>query len=157
MARGYGAPPNAQMRDKLRAKPPKSIKDVPRFLKETVGGTLIRLLYIFRLVWETKPGLLIFMIFMSVYDGVIPSITTLVTSNLLFKLTLSFTTEVNLIPPLCFMFGIIFLNSLTGGINNMVTEISGEAVANHIKVKIMNKAKTVDVDSFDMPDFYERL
>lgn len=157
MARGYGAPPNAQMRDKLRAKPPKSIKDVPRFLKETVGGTLIRLLYIFRLVWETKPGLLIFMIFMSVYDGVIPSITTLVTSNLLFKLTLSFTTEVNLIPPLCFMFGIIFLNSLTGGINNMVTEISGEAVANHIKVKIMNKAKTVDVASFDMPDFYERL
>lgn len=157
MARGYGAPPNAQMRDKLRAKPPKNIKDVPRFLKETVGGTSIRLLYIFRLVWETKPGLLIFMIFMSVYDGVIPSITTLVTSNLLFKLTLSFTTEVNLIPPLCFMFGIIFLNSLTGGINNMVTEISGEAVANHIKVKIMNKAKTVDVASFDMPDFYERL
>ena len=157
MARGYGAPPNAQMRDKLRAKPPKNLKDVPRYLKETVGGTLIRLLYIFRLVWETKPGLLIFMIFMSVYDGVIPSITTLVTSNLLFKLTLSFTTEVNLIPPLCFMFGIIFLNSLTGGINNMVTEISGEAVANHIKVKIMNKAKTVDVASFDMPDFYERL
>lgn len=157
MARGYGAPPNAQMRDKLRAKPPKNIKDVPRYLKETVGGTLIRLLYIFRLVWGTKPGLLIFMIFMSVYDGVIPSITTLVTSNLLFKLTLSFTTEVNLIPPLCFMFGIIFLNSLTGGINNMVTEISGEAVANHIKVKIMNKAKTVDVASFDMPDFYERL
>ena len=157
MARGYGAPPNAQMRDKLRAKPPKNLKDVPRYLKETVGGTLIRLLYIFRLVWETKPGLLIFMIFMSVYDGVIPSITTLVTSNLLFKLTLSFTTEVNLIPPLCFMFGIIFLNSLTVGINNMVTEISGEAVANHIKVKIMNKAKTVDVASFDMPDFYERL
>ena len=145
------------MRDKLRAKPPKNLRDVPRFLKETVGGTLYRLFYIFRLVWETKPGLLLFMVFMSIYEGLVPSVTTLVTSNLLYKLTLSFTTPVNLIPPLCWMFGIIFLNSMTGGINTMVTEISGEAVANHIKVKIMNKAKTVDVASFDMPDFYERL
>ncbi len=157
MRPGYGAPPGAKMRDKLRAKPPKNLRDVPRFLKETVGGTLYRLFYIFRLVWETKPGLLLFMVFMSIYEGLIPSVTTLVTSNLLYKLTLSFTTPVNLIPPLCWMFGIIFLNSMTGGINTMVTEISGEAVANHIKVKIMNKAKTVDVASFDMPDFYERL
>ena len=157
MRPGYGAPPGAKMRDKLRAKPPKNLRDVPRFLKETVGGTLYRLFYIFRLVWETKPGLLLFMVFMSIYEGLVPSVTTLVTSNLLYKLTLSFTTPVNLIPPLCWMFGIIFLNSMTGGINTMVTEISGEAVANHIKVKIMNKAKTVDVASFDMPDFYERL
>lgn len=157
MRPGYGAPPGARMRDKLRTPPPKNLRDVPRWFKEAVGGTLYRLFYIFRLVWETKPGLLLFMIFMSVYDGIIPSVTTLVTSNLLFKLTQSFTGEVNLIPPLCWMFGILFLNSLTGGINNMVTEISGEAVANHIKVKIMNKAKTVDVASFDMPDFYERL
>ncbi len=157
MRPGYGAPPGARMRDKLRAKPPKNLRDVPRWLKETVGGTCYRLFYIFRLVWETKPGLLLFMVFMSIYDGLIPSVTTLVTSNLLYKLTLSFTTEVNLIPPLCWMFGILFLNSLTGGINTMITEISGEAVANHIKVKIMNKAKTVDVASFDMPDFYERL
>ncbi|MBQ6947006.1 MAG: ABC transporter ATP-binding protein, partial [Clostridia bacterium] len=158
MRPGYGAPPGARMRDKLRAKPPKNLRDVPRYLKETVGGTCYRLFYIFRLVWETKPGLLLFMIFMSIYEGIIPSVTTLVTSNLLYKLTLSFVSkEVNLIPPLCWMFGILFLNSLTGGINTMITEISGEAVANHIKVKIMNKAKTVDVASFDMPDFYERL
>ncbi len=153
----YRAPQGARMRDKLRAAPPKNLRDVPRWLKETVGGTLYRLLYIFRLVWETKPGLLIFMVFISLYDGLIPSVTTLVTSHLLLKVTQSFTAPVNLIPPLMWMFGILFLNSLMNGINTIVTEISGEAVANHIKVKIMNKARTVDVASFDMPDFYERL
>lgn len=157
MRMGYGAPPGARMRDKLRTPPPKNIKDLPRWFKEAVGGTFYRLFYIFKLVWETKPGLLLFMIFMTIYDGVIPTITTLVTSHLLGQVVASFTAPVNLIPPLICMFGIIFLNSLMTGINNMVTQISGEAVTNHIKVKIMNKAKTVDVSSFDMPDFYERL
>ncbi len=157
MRMGYGAPPGAKMRDKLRTPPPRNIKDLPRWFKQAVGGTIYRLFYIFKLVWETKPGLLIFMLFMTVYDGVIPSITTLVTSHLLGRVVAGFSGPVDLVTPLICMFSIIFLNSLMNGINNMVTQISGEAVTNHIKIKIMNKAKTIDVASFDMPEFYERL
>ena len=39
----------------------------------------------------------------------------------------------------------------------MVTGIAGELVTNHIKMKIITKAKTVDLRSFDRPEFYEKL
>ena len=38
-----------------------------------------------------------------------------------------------------------------------VTVIAGELVVNHIKLKITEKAKTVDMASFDSPEFYEKL
>lgn len=46
---------------------------------------------------------------------------------------------------------------LVNSLKNIITSISGEMVTNYVKVKIMNKAKEVDLASFDMPDFYERL
>ena len=143
--------------DRLKTPKPKNIKEVPHYLKETVGGTGKRLLYIFKLVWETQPFLLIFMLFMTVYNGIMPLIGTLITANLLESVVKSFSQKVNLIIPLVFQFGYIFLNTLTNSVSNMITRIAGEAVTNHVKVKIMNKAKTVDLASFDMPDFYERL
>ena len=54
-------------------------------------------------------------------------------------------------------FGYIFAHTLIVTLDSTVTRISGELVTNHIKLKIMHKAKTVDVGSFDMPDFYERM
>lgn len=125
--------------------------------KKTVGGTCYRLLYIFKLVWETQPFLLLFMLFMTIYNGIMPLVGTLITAHLLECVVKSFTEEVNLVMPLVFQFGYLFLNTLTTSLSNMVTQITGEAVTNHVKVKIMNKAKTVDLASFDMPDFYERL
>ena len=38
-----------------------------------------------------------------------------------------------------------------------VTSIAGELVVNNIKLKIINKSKTVDMASFDNPAFYEKL
>lgn len=153
----YSPPPNAHMRDKLRARPPKNLKDLPRFLKEVVGGTLYRLFYIFKLVLECRPGMLVFMVFMMFYDGIMPTIGTLITANLAGRVVESFSAPVNLWVPLIWQFGFMFLNTVTTNVNNMVTTLAGEAITKHIKIKIMNKAKTVDVASFDMPDFYERL
>ncbi len=156
MPPGFG-PPILESSERLKAKKPKNLKDVPRYLKETVGGTCSRLFYIFKLVWETQPILLIVMMFMTVYDGIMPLVGTLITANLLESVVLSFTQEADLVLPLIFQFGYLFLNTLASSISNMVTQISGEAVTNHVKVKIMKKAKTVDLASFDKPDFYERL
>ena len=157
MPPGYGAPQGVRMRDKLRAKPPQNLRDVPRFLKEVVGGTLYRLFYIFKLVLECKPAMMIFMIFMMLYEGIMPTIGTLITANLAGRVVDSFSGPVNLWIPLIWQFGYMFLNTVMNNINNMITTLAGETITNHIKMKIMNKAKTVDVASFDMPDFYERL
>lgn len=156
MQPGFG-PPIHEASERLKAKKPENLKDVPRYLKETVGGTLSRLLYIFKLVWETQPVLLVVMMLITVYDGVMPLVGTLITAHLLECVVLSFTQDVDLILPLSLQFGYLFLNTLAASLSKMVTQIAGEAVTNHVKVKIMKKAKTVDLASFDKPDFYERL
>ena len=156
MGPGYGPPPS-EMNDRFKVPKPKTIREVPSYLKMTVGGTCSRLLYIFKLVWETQPILLIFMLFMTVYNGIMPLVGTLISAHLLDCIVRSFTEEVDLILPLIWQFGYLFLNTLTTGLSGMLTRITGEKVTNHVKNKIMQKAKTVDLASFDMPDFYERL
>ena len=54
-------------------------------------------------------------------------------------------------------FGFMFFISLVNSVSNMITRISSEIVTNHVKCKIMNKAKEIDVASFDMPEFYEKF
>jgi ABC-type multidrug transport system fused ATPase/permease subunit len=145
------------MEEQMKAEKPKSLKEVPHYLKEVVGGTASRLLYIFKLVWEAKPSLLLVMLFMTVYNGVMPLVGTLITANLLAKVVQSFSEPVNLLPPLCLQFGYTLLNSIVTNLSSIITNISGEIVSNHVKVKIMTKAREVDLASFDMPDFYARL
>ncbi len=156
MGPGFGPPP-PHSNDRFKVPKPKNIREVPGYLKKTVGGTFYRLFYIFKLVWETQPWMLLIMMLLTLYNGIMPLIGTLITANLLECVVKSFTEEVDLITPLIFQFGYLFLNTLTTSLSNMVTQITGEAVTNHVKVKIMTKAKTVDLASFDMPDFYERL
>ena len=63
--------------------------------------------------------------------------------------------------PLIFLFVLYFiyllLRKLMARFHTMITNISGELVVNHIRMKILNKAKTVDLSSFDSPVFYEKL
>ena len=54
-------------------------------------------------------------------------------------------------------FACIFARGLISHANTLVTRISGEKVTNYVKVMMMEKAKTVDLQSYDKPDFYERL
>ena len=58
----YGPPPS-EFNDRLKVPKPKHIREVPEYLKKTVGGTCHRLFYIFKLVWEAQPILLLFMLF----------------------------------------------------------------------------------------------
>jgi len=154
---GHMPPPNLEMNEKLKEPKPKNIKEVPAYLKKLFTNTFSRIFYIFKLIWEAKPSLLLVMMFMTVYNGFMPLVGALITANLIQKVVLSFTQEMNLIFPLSLQFGFMFLNTLVNSLNNIITRISGEVVTNHVKVKIMRKAKEVDLASFDMPDFYERL
>ncbi|MBQ8236161.1 MAG: ABC transporter ATP-binding protein [Clostridia bacterium] len=137
---------------------PKSIKEVPSYLKKVFGGTFRRLLYIFKLVFEAQPLILFMMIFMAVFNGVVPVISAAISANLLQSVVNRISDPtVNLLPALLIQFAYIFVHTLITTLNSTITRISGELVTNHIKLKIMHKAKTVDVGSFDMPDFYERM
>ena len=144
---------------------PESLRDVPRFLRELLGGFITRMLYIFRLVWESAPWILFVMMFMSVFNGVMPLVGSYLSKDIINGLQLALETRLGgNVPdfrPIMFTLVWYFLyriiSQVVSRINTAITRISGELVVNHIKVKIMYKAKTLDMASFDIPAFYERL
>ena len=61
------------MKDKYEhVPPPKSISDLPRFIRQVVGGFFGRLAYIFKMVWETGHWILILMMLFSIITGLLP-------------------------------------------------------------------------------------
>lgn len=76
--------------EKMKVPKPKKLREVPGYLRAVFGGTFSRLLYIFRLVYEARPLLLFVMIFMSVFNGVMPVVGTYITANLLSRIVQRF-------------------------------------------------------------------
>lgn len=140
---------------------PKNIREVPQFLKLVLKSFFSRLFYIFKLVWEAKPSILFVMIFMSVFNGVMPLVGALIGKELLNILAKAFTGQIDsfnvIIIWLVAQFGYMLVNSVVASVYGMIVRIAGELVSNHIKLKIMNKAKTIDLRCFDLPDFYAKL
>lgn len=147
--------------EQYRVPKPKSIKEVPSFVIKVLGNFFGRLFYIYRLVWETSPITLFIMIFMAVFTGVMPLVGALISRELLNRLTLAVTGAVTgfntIIWLLVAYFAYMFINTIVNSLYAVATRIAGEMVSNHIKVKIMNKAKQVDLKSFDLPEFYTTL
>ncbi|MBQ8623048.1 MAG: ABC transporter ATP-binding protein [Oscillospiraceae bacterium] len=140
---------------------PTSIKEVPSYIIKLIKTFFVRLFYIYKLVWEARPSLLFVMTFMSVFNGVSPVFGAYIGAEVLNTLALAFTGELSSFDPiiklLVINFVYLFLINIVNRVYNMVTRISGEVVSNHIKMKIVNKAKDVDLASFDSPEFYAKL
>ena len=80
---GFGPPPGGRGGYQYEKVPlPKNIGDVPRYLRELLGGFFYRLFYTFVLVWQTDPLILFTMLFISVFDGVTPIIGSLITARI---------------------------------------------------------------------------
>lgn len=154
-------PPRHPNYDKIKPQKPRNLKDVPRYVREVVWGFTYRLFYIFKLVWEAKPWILFMMMGYSVINGFIPVVSALISRQLINSLVDIIAGRADgfgtVMKYLIFQFGFIFLSSLINSVYGMIVRISGELVTNHIKLKILNKSKGVDMASFDMPEFYEKL
>lgn len=168
---GPGGPggPNFLSREKMIAQlkepKPQSIREVPRYLYNVVTKFFYRLFYIFRLVWETKPWILFFMVFMAIWNGASPVIASLIGAKLLTAIASAYTAAVSGAPNefdsvmklLILQFGFSFFSSIISRVSSILNNISGELVVNHVNLKIMYKAREVDLASFDLPEFYERF
>lgn len=156
---------------------PKSLKGVPRYLGQLIGGFFSRLFYIIGLVWETNPVVLILMTFFCLCDGFLPVIGAYISKDLLNEISKVLHMEeailslkqgspfAILLEPLLgtvaflllFYFVYQFISKILSKVGGIVSNLAGELVCNHIKIKIVEKAKTVDLASFDRPEFYEKL
>ncbi len=154
-----------KMMAKLKEPKPKSIREVPQYVWNVLSKFFKRLFYIFGLVWETRPWIFIFMVFLAIWNGLSPVISLYISRLLLNALQdayISITTgQGNEFEPvvklLILQFGFNFISTTISRISSIVNNISGELVVNHINLKIMYKAHEVDLASFDDPEFYARF
>ncbi len=149
---------------------PGSLKEVPKYVCKKIGGFFSRLFYIFALVWKSAPFMFILMMLFCILNGVLPVAGAYISSELL-NVIAELIADVSdnkvagdvftVMKPLVLLFAMniiyLFLNRLINKLSFIVTGIAGELVINHIKLSIAEKAKTLDMRSFDTPEFYEKL
>lgn len=162
---GPRGPRHFNMNNKLKEPLPKNIKEVPDYLKRVVFKFFKRLFYIFSLVWNTAPWILICLTLIALTTGILPVAAAWVASELINVLADAYTAAVNgsqiefskILTLIIAQFGCIILNTILAHLNSLVVRISGEMVANHVKTIMMEKSNLLDLQSFDKPEFYERL
>ena len=149
---------------------PKSLKEVPSYVGRLVKGFFSRYAYIFKLVWESSPLTLFAMSFTAILTGIFPVLGAYITKRLIEAVTVAFdfskgfeqsqTADVilnTIIFWVVFEFFYLITKSIVGTINSAIVNLSGEKVSNHIKLKIITKAKSIDISQFDLPEFYEKF
>ncbi len=174
MPRDFGPPPPPPSKD-FGANRPKTKREpgligLLKHLAGEIKGFTSRLFYIVSLIWESSPAVLFLMALFCVLDGVLPVIGAYISRELLNGIAELITRGamgeltgkiLAVMKPVMFVlilqFVYLFAKKILERLNAGVTAIAGELVVNHIKLKIINKAKTLDMSSFDDPDFYERL
>lgn len=154
-------PPKHAAAEKNKEPLPKHLKEVPQYLIRLISSFFSRLFYIFRLVWETKPLILILMIAAAAANGLLPIFGAYISAEIINALAENLSGRAVTAAAIGMLFGYqflyLFLNRIVNDINHMVSSLSGEMITNHIRRKIMQKAKEIDVSCFDQPDFYEKL
>ena len=137
--------------DRYRVPPPKHVREVPGYLRELVTTFLTRLLYIFKLVWETRKSLLFVMLLMCIFNGVMPVVGSVISAAILNDLAAVYAGEALAFRVvavlLIYQFAYMFFTSAVSRVYTMFTSISGEMVSNHVKQQIMEKAKFIDMMS----------
>lgn len=156
-----GGPP-PEMKERQKEPLPKHFNEVIPYIKKVWGGFFKRLFYIYKLVWETRPWILFVMLAIAVFEGIMPILGALISKDLLNAIVDGVTNQAEnsfnaILYLLILQFVYIFVTRLVSSISSMINRIASELVTNHIKLKICTKAKDVDLKSFDMPEFYERL
>ena len=105
------------------------------------------------------------MMFVAVFQGVTPVVGSIISKeiiNELQTLALAPNTDATFLASgvfylIIFLFVYRFLRDLVSTFNTMLHRIAGEKVVKQVKLKIMHKAKEIDLASFDRPEFYEKL
>ena len=150
---------------------PKNLKEVPSYLMKKAKLFFGHLFYVISLMWESAPLLLILMVLLCLCDGVLPVFSAYISRDLLNAIAALIGEKITLpdnfagiidvfrgvIWLFFFEFLLTFLRRVVSRLDGVVSTLAGELVSNHIKMKIIRKAKTVDQASFDRPEFYEKL
>ena len=137
---------------------PRKLSQWPRYIIELVSGFFKRLFYIVSLVLEAAPALFFAMVILCLVDGVLPVVGAYISKDLLNEVAVligqtasgSIVEDIMVtMRPLLFLFVMYFiylvLKRILTRVNTMVTNVAGELVVNHIKLKIIGKIVNVQL------------
>ncbi len=146
--------------------PPKGISDVPRYLRELLGGFFSRFAYIVKLVWQTGHWILFLLTFVALFKGITPVLGAIISQGILNELQViikqggaalnSFWTS-NVFFLLIFFFVYRILQQVINNVSRAVNRIAGEKVVKQVRLQMMEKSKELDLASFDDHVFYEKM
>lgn len=155
-------PPGGFEYDKIPK--PKSIAEVPAYLSKLIGGFFVRFTYILRLVWKTGPWIVFLMAFFALFNGVTPVISSIISKNILNELQLAVRDGAAaefIGSSVCYLIVLLFIIRLIKRIettaSSALERIAGELLVKQVKLQIMQKTREIDIASFDLPFFYEKL
>ena len=145
---------------------PKNMKDVPRYLKQVIGGFFVRFAYIVKIVWKTGHWILFMLSFIALFKGLTPVIGALISQGILNELQqvikiggLSknsfWSSAVFYLLIGLFVYRIIL--EIINCVSRALNRIAGEKVVNQVKLQIMEKSKELDLALFDESLFYEKM
>ncbi|MBQ8358401.1 MAG: ABC transporter ATP-binding protein [Oscillospiraceae bacterium] len=149
-----------------RPDPPKSLKDLPRYLSEVFGGFFQRFFYIVKLVWKTGWWIPVILSFVALFKGITPVIGSLISKNILNALQEVIAAghlpesefwSSGILYLLIALFAYRLLILVVNNVSSAINRIAGEKVVMQVKSQIMEKSKEVDLASFDNPAFYEKM
>ena len=159
-----GPPPQYEYE---RVMPPRSPLDVPRYLKELLGGFFKRLFYVFHLVWESGPIYLILMFLIALFNGLMPLTGSLISREILNELQGVVTQQTGgtgldfwsstVLFLLIYYFIYRILTRVISQVAGAVNRMAGERMVRLVRIRIMRQAERIDLCSFDIPAFYEKL
>ncbi len=186
-----GPPPGMFPGDRKKPTVPKprSLKELPAYLKTLLTGFFSRLFYIFGIVWKTSPWIMFLMSFIALLQGLLPIASAYLSSAILNALQSAYqiaqsggeiegffrvlpwqaitaliedNRQLATMASLTFSFVLLLftvriLTTVISLLSGAVSRISGELVVRRVKLIIMEKAKELDLSSFDLPEFYEKL
>ena len=149
-----------------RPQPPKSVSDVPRYLKELLSGFFSRFGYVIKLVWNTGKWIPFVLFLVAIFKGVTPVIGSVISKNVLNELQNviqkgglpeSEFFSSGIIPLLVALFAYGLVLQIVNTVSRSVNRIAGEQVVREVKKQIMEKSKELDIASFDNPILYEKM
>ena len=101
------------------------------------------------------------MTFMALIDGVLPVVGAAISASLINTLAGVVTHKITEFSAVYLLLilqgGYLIVRSVITHSETIILRLAGELVSNHIKLKIMDKSKDIDIGCYDLPDFYSKL
>ncbi len=148
-----------------RVEKPKTLRDVPSYLKTLLGGFFRRFFYVVKLVWRTGKWILFLLAFTALFKGITPVLGSHLSRGILNNLQNNlgnpgiledfFSSPIFSLLFLLFLYNVLLqtINQVSAALNR----IAGEKVVKEVKVMMMEKSKELDLAAFDDPEFYAKM